>query len=320
MNHQSVRNKLAFMLPGILAVMVLCLAAGGVHGKEAQKAPALPPEAASSRIILSGKLFCPLKHSVAMPFPGQITGLKVKVGQPVQAGEELAQYRLSPEALLHIRRRLSPPRLQELAVKLAEVEAGLAEVQGELTGLRRLAQEQLASAERLRQAESRRQSLLKQQDALQAGLQSERRMAADELAVVRQQLGKSVTPDRLPQEASLLSPLKGHVIWMHPGLQGGTELNAATPVFVVGALHPMIIRTRVHEIEALQLKVGDRAEVSLESLPGRAFEAKLTALPWTSATPDLDQPAYFDVEFTVANPDLLLKEGLKAQVVLDKNR
>ena len=117
----------------------------------------------------------------------------------------------------------------------------------------------------------------------------------------------------------------GSLLVIHPDLVPASALAPllrinGKPVFVVGALHPMIIRTRVHEIEALQLKMGDRAEVSFESLPGRAFEAKLTALPWTSATPDLEQPTYFDVEFTVANPDLLLKEGLKAQVVLDKNR
>jgi multidrug efflux pump subunit AcrA (membrane-fusion protein) len=320
MNHQYESNKLASRLLGILLVMALCLGAQGVHGKEAKKGPAPPPEAATSRIILPGKLFCSLRQAVVMPFPGQVTGLRVKLGQPVEEGEVLAQYRLSPEALGQLRRRLSPPRLHELAVKLAEVEAGLLEVQGELTGLRRLVREQLASAERLQEMENRRQSLLKQQQALAAGLRREGQVAADELAMIRQHLGTSVTPDRLPPEASLLAPLKGHVIWMQPEVQAGAELPAAKPVFVVGALDPMIIRTRVHEIEALLLQVGDRAKVTLESLPGRTFEAKLTSLPWTSATPELEQPSYFEVEFTVANPDLLLKEGLKVQVTLEKNR
>ncbi len=308
------------MLLRIVIVLVLCLAAGEVHGQKGERAPAPSPAPASSRIILSGKAVCPLKKSVVMPFAGEIVGLQVKVGQPVEAGEVLARYRLSPEAILNLRRRLAPPRLQELAVRLAEVEAGLAEVQGELAGLKRLTQEQLASAQRLKQAESRRQSLLKQQSALGAALKSERQTAADELTLIRRQLGQAVPPDRLPPEASLLAPLKGHLLWMQPGLQKGSELNAAAPVFVVGVLNPMLILTRVHEIEALKLKVGDRAEVSSEALPGRTFAATLTNLPWTSVTPDLDQPTYFDVEFTVANPDLLLKEGLKAQVVLDKNR
>lgn len=317
MNLPSVKNRAAFGLTGILAIMLFGLAAG-VYGQAKEQASA--PKAPSPKVILSGKILSPLRHTVIMPFAGEISGLQVKIGQPVEPGAVLARYRLAPEALLQIRRRLAPPRLQEMAVKLAEVEAKLGEVQDELSGLRRLTREQLASAERLRQAESRRQSLLKQQGALEAGLQGERRLAADELALVKQQLGQAVTPDRLPPEAVLRAPLKGHVIWMQPALQAGAEVLAGKPVFVVAVLDPMLIRTRVHEIEAMQLRVGQRAEVSLEALPGRTFAATLTDLPWTAATPDLEQPTYFDVEFTVANPDLVLKEGLKAQVSLDKNR
>ena len=113
----------------------------------------------------------------------------------------------------------------------------------------------------------------------------------------------------------MLAPIGGYVIWISPDLQNGAELLPTAGVFQVGAMDPMLVRAQVFEIEALQIKPGETAEVTLESLPGRKFQGEVNRISWSSLTPGLEQPAYYDVELKVPNPDLLLKDGLKAQVV-----
>ena len=82
----------------------------------------------------------------------------------------------------------------------------------------------------------------------------------------------------------------------------------------------MVVRAQAFEIEALQIKVGDPAEVTLDSLPGRKFQAEVSRISWSSITTGADQPAYYEVELRVPNPDLALKEGLKARIVIRKSK
>jgi len=85
-------------------------------------------------------------------------------------------------------------------------------------------------------------------------------------------------------------------------------------------MNPMLVRAQAFEIEALQIKLGETAEVSLESLPGRKFQGEVSRISWASLTPGLEQPAYYEVELKVPNPEMELKDGLKAQIVFRKNR
>ena len=60
------------------------------------------------------------------------------------------------------------------------------------------------------------------------------------------------------------------------------------------------------------------SEIQPESLPGRKFEARVSRLSWLPQSPGPEQPAYYEAEFQVPNPDLTLKEGMKVRIVLRK--
>ncbi|MBW1990660.1 MAG: efflux RND transporter periplasmic adaptor subunit [Deltaproteobacteria bacterium] len=306
-------------LVGLLVAGLLALAAVPLPGQEGAGSQGSHKEAAAGRLAFTAKVFCSLKRSVPLPFAGVITAVAVRVGDKVEPGEVLARYRLAPEARLELHRRLSPPQLKELAAQLAEVESRRVAMQAKLDSSRRLAEHQLASPQALRLLEKQYQQLLKQRRALAGNLAALRRLAREEAAVLQEQLGTPVNPSRLPAEGVLRSPLEGHVIWVHPDLKEGAYLEATPAVFRVGVLDPVVLRAKVHEIEAMQLRVGDEAEVTLNSLPGQKFTARLTRLPWTTSATALEQPSYFDVEFIAANPGLVLKEGLTAQLVMDKS-
>jgi macrolide-specific efflux system membrane fusion protein len=297
---------------------ILCFGAALIWMREVARSAPPPPN--THQIVLSGQLVCSLSRAVSLPFPGVILSVEVTIGQKVKAKTVLAKYRLAPEASLDVSRRISPPIIKELEVKLAEADEKLLDLRTKHKSLTQLARQNLTSPESLRQVEESLALMKRQRSALSDRLASERQLASENLALLQKQLGPQALSGKNPREGTLRAPIAGYVMWIHPDLRENAELAKPGPVFLVGLLDPMLIKAQVHEIEAMQLAEGDQAEVSLEALPGRTFKAKLSRLPWASLTAAPDRPSYFEVEFTVANPDLLLKEGLKARLVLNPSQ
>ena len=132
-------------------------------------------------------------------------------------------------------------------------------------------------------------------------------------------LGTSLKSGQVPREVSLKAPISGYVIGVNPEMREGAELPPMPAAFQVGVMDPMLLRAQAFEIEALQVKIGQKAEVTLDALPGKKFQATVSRVAWSSIATGPDQPAYYEVELKVPNPDLDLKEGLKARVVLRKS-
>ncbi len=272
----------------------------------------------SGDIILTGKLACSVKRAAWLAFPGEIREILIQPGQKVEAGDVLIRYRLHPEVVAQISRRLSPPQLRDLNVRLAEADKNLANLEDRLRGLKELARHDLTSKQSLLQVERELKTAASYRGALAQTLKQEQGYIKEERAVLEKQLGQPLSSPTPPREAQVIAPMSGYVLWMHPDLRVGGEMRANDPAIQIGVMDPMIIRTRVYETETQQLKVGDPAEVVVESLPGRQFTAQVAQIPWSTALLALEQPSYYEVEFKVANPDLILKEGLKAKVTVKK--
>lgn len=316
-------NKWAACLVGAIAFIWLSFGGnpawsrdpvkGGKEDKAAAPAPVTPQ---TLEVAFIGKFSCPLRRPVILPFQGIITSLQVQAGQKVKAGEALARYRLSPEATLQLRRRLSPPQVKDLEAKLAEVDRALSQAAAKRKEIEELAGKKLASTQARAQAEKEWTFLTKQRQATQAHLRQEQQLAADDLRVLREKMGDSLNSGQLQKEATLKSPINGYVVFVHPDLREGAELAANTVVFQVGVMDPLVVKAQVHEMESLRVKVGDLAEIQPESLPGRKFEARVSRLSWLPMNAGLDQPTYYEAEFEVPNPDLTLKDGMKVRIVL----
>jgi multidrug efflux pump subunit AcrA (membrane-fusion protein) len=281
----------------------LCLSLGGAI-----------PSARAAELTFTGKLVCYLKRPVLLPVAGDIISLNVQPGQKVRQGEVLGRYRLIPESLQALNRRLLSSQLPDLRAKLAEIDKGLATLDTKRNTLLELSRQNLAPAQSLTQVDQEIKALSKQRAALGEALGQAERTTTEEEALLRKQLGVSFKSGQIPKEGALVAPIEGYVVWMHPDLRQGAELGGGTPVLILGVMDPMLLRAPVHEIEALKLKVGDEADITVESLPGQKFSAQVSRLPWAPPTISLDHPTYYDVEFKVPNPDLLLKEGLKATI------
>jgi len=312
------KNRTLLIPAAILALAVLTGVPALAKDKGGQEAPAITtPE---PEISFNGKVFCSLKRLVDLPFKGVITSVLVRSGERVAPGQALASFRLAPEALLLIQQRLSPPQISDTAVRLAETERNLDVAAAKQQELAKLAVKKLASPQSLEQANHDLQQLTRERTELQNFLRQLRLSAQDDLAVLKSQLGNGVKRGEIPPEGILRAPIGGYIIWIQPELRQGALLEPTPGVFQVGVMDPMLVRAQAFEIEALQIKTGETAEINLESLPGRKFQGQVSRISWSSLTPGLDQPAYYDVELEVANPEMDLKDGLKAQIIFRKTQ
>ena len=304
--------------------LALFLVLGGMEAGYAAEQVYPPPSPShsirGSEIVFDGKLFCSLKRLVNLPFKGTITSLRVTTGQRVKAGEILATYKLAPEAVLAIEQRLFPPQISETEAKLADLNQNLVPLRSKQRELTHLAQNKLAPAQSLAQSNQQLKFMEEQRAALQSRLQKDRSLAQQDREVLSQLLGTSLKSGQVPHEVSLKAPISGYVIQVNPQVRVGAELPPLPGAFQVGVMNPMVVRAQAFEIEAMKIKVGDRAEVTLASVPGRKFPAVVSRISWSPITSKIDQPSYYEVELKVPNPDLTLREGLKVRIVIPKSK
>jgi multidrug efflux pump subunit AcrA (membrane-fusion protein) len=279
----------------------------------------LPRKAPTSDIVLVGKAYCSLKRIVDLPFRGTVIAVDVHAGQAVRQGDVLARYRLSPDAFLHLRHKTMPRELKRLEVELSKIHKYMTELSEVRRDIEK-SQGQSPSSyrERLASIQEPIQHLLEEEATILGNLEAERQRLQEELEVLGIQLGKTVAPGEIPEEAALIAPITGHVVWMHPEMRPGAELGPVNPVMMVGVMDPMLLRARVYEEETLRLEPGDKATVLPESLPGRRLKAEVSRISWSPVSLEPLEPSYYDVEFNVGNPDLILREGLRVIIRLYK--
>jgi len=275
----------------------------------------VPPSSQNFETIVSGKLFCSVKRRMLVPFHCTIISLNVRSGQQIKADEVLARYRLAPEDTLKLHRRVSSFDIKELEIKLAENHKLLTNLEDKNKDIRQLSAHDMAPSDSLVQNEREIEFAKKKRQYIQERLRVERALAEEDRAVVEELLGSKVKHGHAPQNGALKTPIGNHVLWVHPDLREDAEFNKGTAVFSIGVMDPMLIRAHVHEIEAVQLKLGDLADFTLESIPGRKFQARVSRISWETLTPQLDRPSYYEVEFELPNPDFILREGLRGQII-----
>jgi multidrug resistance efflux pump len=265
-----------------------------------------------------GKLVCSLKRNVFMYLKGTVDQLRVQVGQRVKQGDVLATYRMSNDNLVALKRRIAGLPIRDWELALSDVEKNLAVLYAKQRELEQLADHKLAPSQGIQQVEREVQAAEKQRTTIQEKLRIEKDLFQDDLVVLREQMGGSLKAVQTREPVAVSSPVTGHLLWINPEFRTGAELPPGTHAFIIGVMEPMLMRAQVHEMDAVKIEVGDLADVSFESFPGKVFEAKVSRLSWAPMTPALEQPSYYELELTVSNKELVLREGMKGEATLRK--
>ena len=89
----------------------------------------------------------------------------------------------------------------------------------------------------------------------------------------------------------------------------GALVETGKPLFVLADRSTMWAMLNIPESDLARVKVGQKVELRMESLPGRTFEAKLT---WIAAEVD-EKSRMARARAEVANPDGILRSNMFAQ-------
>lgn len=116
--------------------------------------------------------------------------------------------------------------------------------------------------------------------------------------------------DNLLENTTLVSPIAGVVTARN---YDNGDMVGSSPIFVIQQIRPVKIIVNVSESLYSYVKKGMKVDVTLDALPDRTFEGKVSRI-----TPAIDASTHtFPVEIVVANSDETVKPGMYARVTMN---
>ncbi len=341
------------LLAGIVAVGSLALVFVAHEPKDAASSPrpakaAIVPQIADTKseaeILFRGKSFASYQRSVVAPFAAEITRIHIKEGEAVEAGRLLATYEIEREPMInihnilypnelnsirqHVRhRKLDLDKLRNVQLKVRQTE--LATAKENLEDARELKAKRMLQSQAVEDQERRIEIIEKQIreimnsiDQVEADIeksekqlkhaQNERRRRLD---LLEWQTKRSYTDPKHPLNRGFLkAPISGHLVWMHSQFRENAQVNGGMHVMTVAPVKDMVVRCKVHELDLVKLRRGDRGTVTFDAIADKKYTCKITRIPWVSRNPALEVPADYEIECALDNPDGMLKEGLTCNV------
>ncbi|MCS7219907.1 MAG: efflux RND transporter periplasmic adaptor subunit [Anaerolineae bacterium] len=154
------------------------------------------------------------------------------------------------------------------------------------------------SAAELASAQAQVANARAQLETLLAGA-SEAELRAAEISVEQARLSLEEAEARLAQ-AELRAPIAGTVLEVN--ITVGQEVGAGTQAFVLADLSALKLTVNVAEVDIPRIRVGQRAEVTIDALPGRTFQGVVD--PIAPASTSSQGVVNYPVTIRLTDPDL----------------
>ncbi len=213
-------------------------------------------------IVASGEIQAMVRINVGTSVMGEIKALHVKDGQDVKAGDLLVtidQERLK-QGLIQAEAALAG-QLKDAA----RLEGTQAKARDTFRRLEALYGQGLISEEDFRQARLNRDSAEFSFQTAQTAIQQ----GQANVAAMRDALSKSVLVAPIPGRVTGLKAEKGET-----AIPGMSNLPGAV-LMVISDMSDLIAEIKVNESEVVRLKLGQPAQVTVESFPGKVFQGKV---------------------------------------------
>uniref|UniRef100_A0A832I3F0 Efflux RND transporter periplasmic adaptor subunit n=1 Tax=Eiseniibacteriota bacterium TaxID=2212470 RepID=A0A832I3F0_UNCEI len=297
---------------GLAAVVVVALVAVNVARQQAGKVTSVQyarvrVEDITARVRAPGKIEPRTQVKISADIPGKVVQLRVKEGDRVRRGELLlqlddTQYRAS---LQQARAALATAQ-----ARLREAEKALAINTANFGRQRALFEQKLLS-----QAEWDEATRLHESARVQAAA------AAEEVS--RARAAVDAAQDNV-RKCRFEAPFDGVVSALNVE-QGeivitGTMNNPGTQIMVVSDLSRMLVRADVDETDVVDMKVGQKAKISVDAFPDTTFPGTVTEIGNTakrSLTSAVEGQTNFEVKvvFDVDVPEV--RPGMTADVEIE---
>ena len=320
----------------IVAVLLAVLAVVVVQQRHA------PGKGAQRTLGISGNIEL-TEVQASFKVAGRVSSRLVDEGAPVKRGDAVARLE---NAELSDALRLAKADADAAAATLAELQAGsrpeevaqgealLARARAEaqrlgtdydrelaLYGREVVARRELDAAKAA--TDQANASVAERQEALQLLKKGPRRERIDEARARHEGARARVAPakERLGY-AELSAPISGVVL--SKSVEPGEQVSAGTPVVTIGDLEHCWLKGYIPETELGRVKLGQRARVTTDSHPGKAFEGTVSFISSEAEfTPKSVQTAkervklVYRIKISLTNAGMELKPGMPADAEIE---
>ena len=234
------------------------------------------------------------------------------VGDEVRKDEVLGRYRLAPGEVETIRRILDASGLRDLDARIAALDLQIGDQASTVARLRDSVRAGYESPLRL-QSEEAELDLLRsrREEALRDRGDQEADIAREAARISENLQGLKVSRANVPEVVPLRAPFDGVVSTAR--MEPGARLAAKSECFRVAA-KVVQIKARAYAEDYQKLRVGQKATVTIQGVPGKIFQAALFILPVKPVDKGSMANSYYEVIFRLLDPDVFVREGLSARV------
>lgn len=302
-----------------LALLVFTLSACSQTTPE----PTVVPAPSSPQVLISEGQLVPIKtldHSFSLS--GQVSEILVGDGETVVAGQELARLETSPEADAALARARQEALAAQQALDKLTGSADLTLAQTRLAYLEAKTNADLAESNYSANASDENKARL---DVAAAAL------ALAEETLARIEDGKGIDPTLLSianarvtaANAAVLSAVGSHTLVANmsgsvvdSSIQTGQNVLAGIPVLAVADTSSWLVKTdNLTEMEVTQVKVGQKAKVILDALPGLTFTGEVTHI--NSRFEEKRGKVTYTVTVKLGESDALMRWGMTAAIYFE---
>ncbi|MET4897570.1 efflux RND transporter periplasmic adaptor subunit [Sphingomonadaceae bacterium jetA1] len=301
---------------GVVVLLLLLKSCFGGSDKAAYATVPVTRGNLTVSVSATGKLAPTSQVTVGSQLSGLVTKVVVDVNDRVTAGQPLAL--IDPEQI-DDQIRAGQASLSASEAQVTQAQATVAEAQAQLA---RLEEVHKLSGGRVPSGTELQTGRANAQRAVAA-----LRVAEANVVAARAQLAQSQTQR---QRAIIRSPVSGVVLarQVDPGQTVAASFNTPTLFVIAEDLTKMKLEVAIDEADVGEVKVGQKADFTVDAFPGRTFPARITRVDLgsnltvsaatasssssASAASTTGQVVSYAADLTVANPDLQLRPGMTA--------
>lgn len=305
------RSRLAWII--VLAVLLAAGAGAGFYlkHKTAEKEFVITTERAVVKTITqlvnaTGKIQPEVEVKISPEVAGEIIELTVREGSTVRKGDLLV--RIKPDTYRY---------------QVEQQEANL--VAAKATAVLNRAQLQKSRDDFKRTEDLFSKNLVSEADFIAGRTAVEVAEANHDnaLAQIRRTEGLlSQSRDQL-SKTTIVAPMDGTVSSLSSEVGErvvGTGSFAGTEIMRVANLDDMEVRVNVNENDVVNVKVGDRARITIDAYPGRRFTGAVKEIASAARTTGMntqEEVTNFQVKIRIADKDVRLRPGMSATVDIE---
>ncbi|MDB6167368.1 MAG: efflux transporter, family, subunit [Verrucomicrobia bacterium] len=306
------KSKLKWIVIG--SILLVVLLAGGAYLKNKNSAPGLPVtvekavvKTITQLVTATGKVQPEVEVKISTEAPGEITELPLKEGALVKKGDLLV--------------KIKPDTYQS---QVEQQEANL--VAAKATSVQAKSQLIKAQDDFKRVEDLFNKKLLSDSDysASKTGVEVAQANFENSVAQIRRTEGALSQARDLLNKTTIYSPMDGSISALSSEIGErvvGTGSFAGTEIMRVADLSNMEMRVKVNENDIVNVKLGDRATLSIDAFPGRKFSGKVYEISSSAITTgataagsnqslSTDEVANFLVKIRVDDRDVTLRPGM----------